>query len=209
MTRRGGYKRRRVIRRRPRRSRPIRRSARYSQFRPIHFKTQSLDVITWGTTTANLHIKWQSQNIPGFVTNFDQWKLNKVVFKLLPNFSATGLNNTTPQPVARGYTQINLDGGNPNPPANFNFNSNSTAKLFTHNRKHTRVIRPKLLFDTEASQAAVLLPDSVMRNAWIDIGSTTEPIYRGLDVILEGYTGLVRPNMKIQTIFYWSVRNRL
>lgn len=147
--------RRRSWRRRPRRGRRTRayRRGRRSWLSKVYtFRRTNVDTLTVNTTTPNPVYWFQLNEIPNyteFTALYDQYRISKVVYKLIPRASQALPSNPNQGTL---FSVIDYTDSNPLTSAD-QANEYASVKRTRGFKTHSRVIRPKLnvpLYETGA-----------------------------------------------------------
>lgn len=151
----------------------------------------------WGFTLGQLP---DASNFTGL---YDEYKINKVVLKILPKFSQT-LQSATSNQLGQILTAIDYDDANSLPQATCidEISQYQSFRIHPGNRPVTRVIVPKV----ELTGSGVQAPKS---RQWLDCDNTTS-LHNGLKIVLPKLSASgTTMNYDVLVTHYMSFRNVL
>jgi hypothetical protein len=205
-----------VYRRRPAR-RPARRPRKYNRrykrtrvARPLnrgnvhHFKRtfQSADIsnLTAGASAGAYAPAFT--NLPNnteFSALFDEYRINKVVVKFVPNFTGSDLNpNASFNSLPNIYTILDYDDNNT--PANLDeLLQYPNMKMTRGHAIHTRIFTPKVCLDVGGSNAV-----APKAKQWLDLSFASIPHY-GMKWWLDA-SGVTTGKYRVFITMYFSCR---
>lgn len=175
------FRRSRVPRRRPRRTRRMYRRRR--SVAVVHRFKRIADLGTVGCSNIGL-LSYatsfsisQLPNVSEFTSLYDNYRIEKVVFRMRPYWTDLSVSGTTVQSYALApiYTAIDLDSA-ALPASTATLRQYSTCRSHTALRPITRVLRPRPLteiYESALGTSYALAP----KNVWLDTARTSVPHY--------------------------------
>lgn len=144
----------------------------------------------------------QLTNLPNateFTTLFDEYRINKVVVKFIPNFTGSDMNpNATFNSMPNIYSIIDYD--DQSTPANLDeLLQYPSMKLTRGNSIHTRVFTPKVSLDVNGTGGV-----AAKAKQWLDCAVSTVP-HNGMKYWLDA-AGVSTGSYRVFVTMYFSCR---
>lgn len=167
-----------------------------------HFKrtfigSDTLTISNAGGVTKGLYFAFQSlPNYTELTSLFDQYRINKIVLKYVPNFTGTDLNPSTSVVTLPNLHSV-IDYDDANAPANLNeLVQYSTYRMTRGNRVHIRKWTPAVSMDIGGVQSS-----GVKFKQWIDLADTNVPHY-GIKLYLDQGSANVGTFIPYWTVYF-------
>lgn len=166
------------------------------------YKTSAFQASNAGQFLAafSFNLAGVGPNVQPFTALFDQYKIRKIIFKIIPKFSQA---NTAQNNIVNLSTALDFDDSN-SPGSTAAVYEYQTCKMTRGNKIHTRTFRPYVNAIMDGGTAA---GNSPRMSPWLDCANTLVP-HRGVKLAVEALPlASELLDYDIETIMYLSFKN--